>query len=448
MVLTRSQDSMVADTPPNAQAGPSRRPAEDPSTASQTMPQDAQEEDNFHIDIEGDNISTEELEAFKQGQTETVRREGATPAVDVDAPVPSVSNSTTVPGNPDSNANASYPAAMVYMSRFMPARTPEETRLKHYASMSIALLNEAVREERSKIAKPMDNYEPLTQHKLDLFIRKCNQTFEIRPVTYRYDLDRIHFAQQYLQGDAADVWERHCEHVLKDSAPTWLVFKNVLQEQLAPLRIREINVGQQLHDLKQRDKQPVSKLCNRLDTFEDQLPFPPHEYQRKNNLLFALLPGIRDLIIGQHNACNTRQDVEEAALLIERTKSYEGMPNPGGPYAGVARAAKPQASAYRAPPPRPNPPPVMRRHFPNRQTTFLPPRPHSAPQAFVRQQYASPLRGGRGDYARRSAGKFVPRTTSNTPIECWHCGKAGHTKAECRLISRVNSSYSGKAKGL
>ncbi len=67
------------------------------------------------------------------------------------------------------------------------------------------MLNETMREKKNKIAKPMNNYEFLIQHKLNLFIRKCNQIFEIRSIIYRYDLNRIHFVQQYLIKNAADV---------------------------------------------------------------------------------------------------------------------------------------------------------------------------------------------------------------------------------------------------
>ncbi len=85
-----------------------------------------------------------------------------------------------------------------------------------------------------------------------------------------------------------------------------------------------LDVGQKLKELRQRSKQSVSQVCAHLDNLEDQLPTQLPEHQRANNLLFALHPYSRDAFTRKHENYTTRMQVEEAAMLIERTE-----PNPG-----------------------------------------------------------------------------------------------------------------------
>jgi hypothetical protein len=95
---------------------------------------------------------------------------------------------------------------------------------------------------RLRFVKDPDFYQAKNQHELDIFLRKCMQVFEVRPVTYRMDIDRVQYAQMWLTGDIFDVWDRKYEPLVEE--PTWELFKETLQEHLAPQRLRMLDVGQ------------------------------------------------------------------------------------------------------------------------------------------------------------------------------------------------------------
>jgi hypothetical protein len=134
--------------------------------------------------------------------------------------------------------------------------------------------------ERGKVVKDPDFYQAKNQHELDIFLRKCMQVFEVRPVTYRMDFDRVQYAQMWLTGDIFDVWNRKYEPLVEET--TWELFKETLQEHPAPQRLRMLDVGQKLKELRQRPKQSVSQLYTRLDSLEDQLPTRLPEHQCAN----------------------------------------------------------------------------------------------------------------------------------------------------------------------
>lgn len=158
------------------------------------------------------------------------------------------------------------------------------------------------------------------QAKLDFFLRRCNQDFEIRPVTCRLDLDRVLYAQQFIMGE----WCRKRERI-SSAVITWEMFTSTPQEYIALQRIRMLDIGKELRDCKQRPKQTVSQLVAHIDSLEDQLSAVPPGFVRVNQLVFSLHPYIQTATVRKREPCNTRLEVEEAALLIERIEDNPDM---------------------------------------------------------------------------------------------------------------------------
>lgn len=93
----------------------------------------------------------------------------------------------------------------------------------------------------------------------------CAHTFEIKPVTYRHEKDRILYSMGCLEGTPADDWSR-AKATLELNQPellTWKYYVNFLQEDLKPKNLRMFDIGSQLKKLRQRPGQTVSELANR-----------------------------------------------------------------------------------------------------------------------------------------------------------------------------------------
>ncbi len=52
-------------------------------------------------------------------------------------------------------------------------------------------------------------YKNITQHDLNIFIRECNEVFEIRRNIYANDKNKIFFARSFLDDVSAKDWKRH-----------------------------------------------------------------------------------------------------------------------------------------------------------------------------------------------------------------------------------------------
>lgn len=111
-------------------------------------------------------------------------------------------------------------------------------RLAQFSGWTIEGVGASIRNERFLQIKEPDVCFRKNQHELDFFSRKCYQIFEIRPVIYLLDVDRVKFAALHIKGDVFDAWMRYDTLLSMEYQCTWNEFVAELQRMLQPMRLR------------------------------------------------------------------------------------------------------------------------------------------------------------------------------------------------------------------
>jgi hypothetical protein len=120
------------------------------------------------------------------------------------------------------------------------ARASKTTRFAEFALWSKNFLKNILQNEREKLIKDLDFYQTKNQHKLDIFLRKCVQVFEIRFVTYHMNIDRVQYAQIWFIDDIFNVWSQKYDFFVQNFF--WKFFKNVFQEHITSQKFRIFDV--------------------------------------------------------------------------------------------------------------------------------------------------------------------------------------------------------------
>lgn len=266
--------------------------------------------------------------------------------------------------------------------------------------------------EKSITSATPTPYTGSNQRDYEQFVLACSRTFEQKPVTYAQEIQKILYAEGFMSGTPAIQWNTEKKQLLKTNPTilTWKYFVNFLQESLKPMHLRQLEVGRQLKEIKQRPGQSVPELVAYLESLEAQLTEQPTESQRHANLLHALHGYVRDAVIRARNEGETRHHLEEAARLAERTE-----PKPD--WLKSALAKKKESARGRT-----QTQPSFQVRVEDSSTT-------DAPQAFIPTQPGAGRKRTRDD-------------SDQSQITCWNCKKRGHKRSECRTPSR-----SGKARG-
>lgn len=164
---------------------------------------------------------------------------------------------------------------------------PHYQKLTHVQTITL--------ESRYRVVDPQP-YLSKNRQELDRYIRECANVFEIRPVTYREDEDKIKYAQLFLRDTPFTDWSR-MSAVIRKEHRTWAYYVEFLQNKLKPRHLREIEVGGLLKKCRQRPGQKVSELVSYIESLEVQLVEVPTESQRHSHLLHALHDYLKDAIV-------------------------------------------------------------------------------------------------------------------------------------------------------
>ena len=92
-----------------------------------------------------------------------------------------------------------------------------------------------------------------------------------------------------------------------------------LQKFLNSKRLRRQKADLALKSITQKKNQSVVEFCSYIDTQKHRLFEYSNEFQRVENLLFALKSDIRREITMSRASLETRKQVEDLTLLIEKT---------------------------------------------------------------------------------------------------------------------------------
>ena len=99
-------------------------------------------------------------------------------------------------------------------------------------------------ESQLKVPDP-PYYKGSGQREFTDWIRKVEQVFRVRSVSYEADSDKILLAVSYLTCDPADAWYRYEKEAGPDETFTWTAFKDFLQEEVKPASFRVADVQRQ-----------------------------------------------------------------------------------------------------------------------------------------------------------------------------------------------------------
>ena len=100
---------------------------------------------------------------------------------------------------------------------------------------------------KKKILRVVDfkRYRDTKQHDLNVFVRECQNVFDIRLLTYVLNKDKILYAQEFLDDISIENWFRR--RVFVDlTIMTWQDFVNFLQKQLNLKHLRMLDLNSKL----------------------------------------------------------------------------------------------------------------------------------------------------------------------------------------------------------
>ena len=219
--------------------------------------------------------------------------------------------------------------------------------------------------------------------------RACEQVFDIRHHLYRNDQDKIKMARGYLGGAPQRAWYR-----VRDAGDTanmtWDDFKKLLENDLKPATLRDVDVRRAYYCAAQGPNQRVHSFANYLEELEDQME-PFTDKQRCERLFFGLRENITKQILDKRATLTHRNQLLELAILVEETSDRTR------PDRGIV---------------------------PRRQ----------GPMVRNRGRFAGPTLGSANETPVALRPKNPPRTSGpfdKSKIECYYCHKMGHFESEC-----------------
>ncbi len=102
-------------------------------------------------------------------------------------------------------------------------------------------------------------YKNIIQHDLNIFIRECNEMFEIRRNIYANDKNKIFFARSFLDDVSVKNWKRH-QKTIDLIAISWFEFVDFLQEHLNLKHFRLFEINAKLKKIRQLNEQSIVDL--------------------------------------------------------------------------------------------------------------------------------------------------------------------------------------------
>ena len=175
--------------------------------------------------------------------------------------------------------------------------------------------------EESKLRVPeVKSYSGGSFLELQTFERSCEHVFDVRPTTYRKDVDRVLFGRGGLEGIPMTTWYRR-EDKLGRLDITWNGFKTFLLDDLLPPEIRLRDVHRKHKEVRQQPGQSVHSLVRYIEELEAQMVELPEELQM-TTILHALHPSIEIAISSRLESPKTKKELIQLALKVEATQPF------------------------------------------------------------------------------------------------------------------------------
>ncbi len=166
-------------------------------------------------------------------------------------------------------------------------------------------------------------YKNITQHDLNIFIRECNDMFEIRRNIYANDKNKILFARSFFDDVSAKNWKRH-QKTIDLSAISWFEFIDFLQEHLNLKHLRLLKINAKLKKIRQLNEQSIIDLIIYLNNLKMQMSEELSNYQKYFNLMKILHSYLKIAIIRRINVIVSWVELKK---IVRLTKKIESISN-------------------------------------------------------------------------------------------------------------------------
>ncbi len=163
----------------------------------------------------------------------------------------------------------------------------------------------------------LKKYKNITQHDLNIFIRECNEMFEIRRNIYANDKNKIFFARNFLENVSIENWEKH-QKTINLIETSWFKFIDFLQKHLNLKHFRLFEINAKLKKIRQLNDQLIIDLIVYLNNLKMQMSKKLSNYQKYFNLIKVLHSYLKIAITRRINAIVFRVELKKIARLTKK----------------------------------------------------------------------------------------------------------------------------------
>ena len=267
--------------------------------------------------------------------------------------------------------------------------------------------------ERATEIRAPKIYMGESQQELNNWVEDVESTFRSRPLIYGSEKQKCLYAGKYTGGQPKAEWSAMDTRIRANPEASyyWKDMVDMFQQKLLPTHLRQVKVTMEIKELHQLANQRVGELITHLESLEKQRMTQPSDEVRREHLLGAVHPYLREDLISKDRLGTTRLELEENLQSIEGV-----IPTPSG----IS---------------------VRRSIGPARTPTGTSNNPGRRGQPYNKLQGRTPTGGD--SYRPQANATSRP---AREEITCFNCGGKGHRQAVCKK-PRKEGTPSGNATG-
>jgi hypothetical protein len=147
--------------------------------------------------------------------------------------------------------------------------------------------------------------------------------FQIDPISYETEREKVLFASTWLAGEPRALWS-YTTGAAPPLTYTFADFEAFVHDCVADSVNRRVDVGQSYEEARQKEGESVTTFAKYLTTLEDQFHESYTEAQRTRHLLNKLRPTLRDAITFEADVLLNRRDLVAMAQRLENAATGKG----------------------------------------------------------------------------------------------------------------------------
>jgi hypothetical protein len=156
-----------------------------------------------------------------------------------------------------------------------------------------------------------------------IFISSLKVIFQIDPISYETEREKVLFASTWLAGEPRALWS-YTTGAAPPLTYTFADFEAFVHDCVADSVNRRVDVGQSYEEARQKEGESVTTFAKYLTTLEDQFHESYTEAQRTRHLLNKLRPTLRDAITFEADVLLNRRDLVAMAQRLENAATGKG----------------------------------------------------------------------------------------------------------------------------